>query len=287
MSDTLLLSKLCAICELSTPLAFDQDFNFIAGVERSFEQADRNNDRLGVQLIDDGRLQKGEARLLAEIKRSGAIVHKAPSGISRSRENTTRWHPKKKCISWAVEWILPEGRHITRVSESDSIQNSYNRQFRQRSQYLGKKKFEQSQVAHNTESENHIKGESDQPASGELPGEEPDPHILDDEVRTFFYLHRPLVATKAKALINLDPNATLATALQGQIILEFPTIYILSSPPDDLPANYKLHTDGWEDALSHQALSAPFSQAKVEHQEPTPSFDPVKVAETIQQDLIS
>lgn len=80
--------------ELSTPLAFDQDFNFITGVERSFEQADRNTDRLGVQLFNDGRLQKGEARLLAAIESSGAIVHKAPSGMSRNRENITRWHPK-------------------------------------------------------------------------------------------------------------------------------------------------------------------------------------------------
>lgn len=176
---------------------------------------------------------------------------------------------------------------MARVSETNSVQNAYSEQFSQQPQNLGKRKFDESQKTHKKESENQIELGIAHSISQDAPLKEPNSQTRNHESRTFFYLHRPLVVTKAKALISLDPSATLAAAIKGRVLLEFPSIYALSYPPDNLPADYDLHTGGQETTLSHEAPSAPLIETKDAHEETAPSLDPVKVAEMIQQDLTS
>lgn len=79
---------------MATPTTLDQDFNFITGIERSLERAERTTLRRGIPTVVDEKLYKGEARLRAEIEKSGALVRKAPNGMSRNRLNATRWHKR-------------------------------------------------------------------------------------------------------------------------------------------------------------------------------------------------
>lgn len=106
--------------ELATESAFDRDFNFITGIERSLERAEREVEDQGIELargpgadgagsgeVGDvaggvGRkrklqgqgLVKGEAGFLRGAEAGAVKVVRAPRGMSRNKENTSRWHPK-------------------------------------------------------------------------------------------------------------------------------------------------------------------------------------------------
>lgn len=103
--------------ELATESAFDRDFNFITGIERNIERADRDADNRGIDLslgvqgneLDDdsqdlnsGRkrkhqnqgLVKGEASFLRAAEAGGVKVIRAPKGMSRNKQNGSRLHPK-------------------------------------------------------------------------------------------------------------------------------------------------------------------------------------------------
>ncbi|KAK3707502.1 Box C/D snoRNA accumulation [Vermiconidia calcicola] len=57
------------------------------------------------------------------------------------------------------------------------------------------------------------------------------------------YLLKPATASKRIVIIPLQPQATLTEALKGQIVQEFPTIYVLPEAPNTLPANFMLEAD--------------------------------------------
>lgn len=106
--------------ELATEVAFDRDFNFITGIERTLERAERDVENRGIELArgqdpqgeegqDDassgagaGRkrkhptqgLVKGEAGFLRGAEAGLVKVLRAPRGMSRNKQNTSRWHPK-------------------------------------------------------------------------------------------------------------------------------------------------------------------------------------------------
>ena len=103
--------------ELATESAFDRDFNFITGIERHLERADRDADNRGIDLsrriqgddpgdgshdLNAGRkrkhlhqgLVKGEAGFLRAAEAGGVKVMRAPKGMSRSKKNGSRFHPK-------------------------------------------------------------------------------------------------------------------------------------------------------------------------------------------------
>ena len=104
--------------ELSTETAFDRDFNFITGIERSLERADRDAENRGIDLArgqdkEDGEegdiqgsglsrkrkhpqqgLVKGEAGFLRGAESGQVNVIRAPRGMTRNKQNGSRWHPK-------------------------------------------------------------------------------------------------------------------------------------------------------------------------------------------------
>ncbi|KAJ5279225.1 Zinc finger HIT-type [Penicillium angulare] len=140
--------------ELTTETAFDRDFNFITGIERSMERADRDAENRGIDLArgtgtaqnaeedtagpSTGQkrkhpqqgLVKGEASFLRGAEAGLVNVIRAPRGMTRNKLNNSRWHPKHKCLSWSVEWISKDGEKILRnCLENCSIAESYDRGF--------------------------------------------------------------------------------------------------------------------------------------------------------------
>jgi len=80
---------------LATPSGIDHDYNFIAGIERAFDSADRQLEESGLQVNNlTGKAQKRENALRNAISRSEIIVEKAPLGMSRQKRNRTHWLPK-------------------------------------------------------------------------------------------------------------------------------------------------------------------------------------------------
>ncbi|KAJ5200357.1 Zinc finger HIT-type [Penicillium cf. griseofulvum] len=134
--------------ELATESAFDRDFNFITGIERTLERAEREVDNRGIDLTggpqaDDneatGRkrkhpnqgLAKGEAAFLRGTETAGVRVLRAPKGMSRNKQNGSRLHPKHKRLAWTIEWITADGAKTIRdsviVIDSCSVAEAYNR----------------------------------------------------------------------------------------------------------------------------------------------------------------
>lgn len=64
-----------------------------------------------------------------------------------------------------------------------------------------------------------------------------------DDHGNFFYLVKPRTSGKQKVLIPLSPTAYLFTCLQHQVVLEFPTVQVLSLPPSTLPAGFVLEDE--------------------------------------------
>ncbi|KAJ5587169.1 uncharacterized protein N7459_002934 [Penicillium hispanicum] len=140
--------------ELASEAAFDRDFNFITGIERSLERAERDVENRGIELargqaVDEGDstqalgtgagrkrkypqqgLVKGEAGFLRGAEASGVRVFRAPRGMTRNKLNASRWHPKHKCLSWSVEWISAAGeKNIRNCLETVAISGAYDRAF--------------------------------------------------------------------------------------------------------------------------------------------------------------
>ena len=90
--------------ELASATSVDQDYNFITTVERSLQKADDDAVDRGIGLAGDarGRHNKVQARLNVEVAKSGAIVLKAPVGLSRSKQNRSHYDFRYSTSSWEL-----------------------------------------------------------------------------------------------------------------------------------------------------------------------------------------
>ncbi|EEH06867.1 conserved hypothetical protein [Histoplasma capsulatum G186AR] len=139
--------------ELATPVAFDKDFNFLSGIERYVERAERSVENRGIELCraadngdgdgdaENGRRQrwkkqtegvkKGEVGFLRGIESAGVKVVRAPKGMSRGKQNMSHWHKKHKSLNWTVEWILCDDaksqKAISKSLESTSVATAFSR----------------------------------------------------------------------------------------------------------------------------------------------------------------
>ncbi|KAL1969662.1 hypothetical protein VTN77DRAFT_8215 [Rasamsonia byssochlamydoides] len=131
--------------ELATPAAFDRDFNFITGIERSLERAERDAENRGISLEHDyicsldgkgaskkrkrpPEMVKGEAGFLRGAEAAGVKLERAPRGMTRNKQNASRWHQKHKCLTWTVEWVTPSGQRTLRnCLETCTLAEAYDR----------------------------------------------------------------------------------------------------------------------------------------------------------------
>lgn len=88
-----------------TPSGVDQDYNFLTSLERKLDKADRDAEGRGIVLRAQptgeyrNRMSgfvRGVVQMQQAILRSGVIVDRAPKGMTRSKENLTKWH-KRSC----------------------------------------------------------------------------------------------------------------------------------------------------------------------------------------------
>ncbi|PYH49565.1 zinc finger HIT domain-containing protein [Aspergillus saccharolyticus JOP 1030-1] len=157
--------------ELATESAFDRDFNFITGIERSIERAGRDAENRGIRVDGDaggfvrdlavvgldtdpssnagggdgsplevgggkrkrgfgGGSGRGELGFLRQVENAGVKLIRAPKGMSRNKENGSRWFAKQQCLVWTVEWIGQTGeKRMRKCRDSVPIAVSYDRSF--------------------------------------------------------------------------------------------------------------------------------------------------------------
>lgn len=190
---------------------------------------------------------------------------------------------RRKRLFWTVEWVLPESRHITNISETELIQDSYVKLSAQKSQSSRKRKAEESNHSFDTGEDQDVSAEVGNTMMGELIPEPP--KATDTVSNTFFYLHQPLARSRTLALINLAPDSSLAAAVRGRVLLEFPTIYVLSYPPSDLPAGYVCHGDRITTLQDDQDIQPSVVDSGNHDSRPSMSLDPATIIETLQKDL--
>jgi hypothetical protein len=282
--------------ELATPSSVDQDYNFITSVERSLARAEDEAAERGIDLDTDGRrkLAKGQRRTNIEIENSGAIVLKAPEGMSRNKQNKSRWNMKHRYFSWTIEWVLPdESKSLAYVRASRTVAEAF-------SQNVGgkalrkRKRTEEDAVTqpcrgasipeHHDESEANAT-ESLEPRS--LKEGRSDSNLLSN---LHFYLHCPNTPSAIKSVVPIDPDATIADIVKERLLLEFPTIFILYDPPKMLSKPFILEADYMKHYGDQASWIPSIIEANVtnEEQDHAPSqIDEKRLLEVLQKDLVS
>ncbi|KAA6407635.1 MAG: hypothetical protein FRX48_08473 [Lasallia pustulata] len=264
--------------ELVTPSGVDQDYNFLARLERNIEKADREAEGRGIALrpaLDGGfknqkvEPAKGEVQMQNAFQRVGVIINRAPTGMTRSKENSTKWHQKHKCLSWTVEWVHDDGRkELGNCLETLPVSEAYAKLIQENQPASKKRKCrskskpavkaelaaaatedvgsptkasaEQATSSHPSQLDFTLpppaKETTVPPYAAPLAAASHTPSLTANH----FYLLRPHTPTASRVLIPLPPVSRLSMSLQNRVVLEFPTIYVLPYPPDALPRQYML-----------------------------------------------
>lgn len=83
--------------QLATAAGIDHDYNFLTGIERAFDAADRESESRGTISTGNDRRGTGPkpgSHLQQRLDATGAIIRKAPVGMSRQKSNRTQWMPR-------------------------------------------------------------------------------------------------------------------------------------------------------------------------------------------------
>jgi hypothetical protein len=263
-------------------------------VERTIQRADDQSQQHGIVLNEGGRKRvKGEARRDAEIQQTGAIVLKAPSGMSRALQNKSKWDNRHKCLLWTVEWILDNGEKVFgNCQEIRTVQEAFTnavgtRRNRSAQSCVSKTQTVASSPGTEVVSETQKPAESASSAHTESTSK-PAP---------YFYLHRPNLPSKVKCVIPLQPGITVKETVRGRVLNEFPTIFVLSVCREELPKPFimeeeYLKQNGIESLLP---VSGSLTQTCTEHDhdnemnglESLPALEGKQITEVLQKDLVT
>lgn len=162
---------------------------------------------------------------------------------------------RNQCLVWTVEWILSDGeKRMRNCSEMAPVADSFDRVVpvpkeeggdEEDQKQTGGEKPEETPESKTEQQPQDATNTAPEPASTTEPTQQTDAPAAQPEASElpltphrdlYFYLHRPRTATKQPVLAPLSPKITIAAALRGHTVLEFPTIYVLPDSPDTIRA---------------------------------------------------
>ena len=173
---------------------------------------------------------KREARRDVEIAQRGAIVLRAPPGMSRALQNKSKWDNRHKCLLWTVEWVLENGSSVFgNCQETRTITEAF-------TNAVGRRKVQSQQApaskatlnAQDVSSWSIIGGEKN--SSVDLVGHEKSTSSTGHH----FYLHRPNLPSNVRCVVPLQPDAVIKDVTQDRVLNEFPTIFVLDASKEKL-----------------------------------------------------
>ena len=150
-------------------------------------------------------------------------------------------------MRWTVEWIHPgESPKLGICDEFQTISDAHKAHLR-RSAVTSSSTHPDGQENRNR-SPRKVAGGAISASETTAPVQLPTDHLngtpkSEETHSAYFYLHLPRQPSRRPVLRYLSPDATPAGFLQGQVILEYPTIYVLHRSPSTLPPHYVLDTD--------------------------------------------
>jgi hypothetical protein len=261
---------------LQTSSGIDRDYNFLSGLERNIDRADKETSERGVALDGKGKavFQKrwhDNGALGRYLRDNGIVVHKAPIGMARQKANQTRFIAKSKRIVWSVEWVVGGEKRIAEVDESRTLEAAYKELMMEKERENKKRKRTKDDAAAKAQKRKMVTdpdidaiqvdiiaaeleaatqsgcttGETptialpadEAEATKPLREQQPSEEAASPQETTHFYLHKPHTSSTNTVLIPLTPNTTLTTALHQKHVLEFPTIYAFTSINNPEPIN--------------------------------------------------
>ena len=254
---------------LQTSSGIDRDYNFLSGLERNIDRADKETSERGVALDGKGKavFQKrwhDNGALGKYLRDNGIVVHKAPIGMARQKANQTRFIAKSKRIVWSVEWIVDGEKKIVEVDESRTLEVAYKELMVEKERESKKRKRMQDDAASKaqkqkvhtekpeatetnleavtTKSETALDPESattdasttapstdDTRTTDALQEQQSSEAAPSPQETTHFYLHKPHTSSTNTVLMPLSSTSTLTSSLIQNHVLEFPTIYAFTT----------------------------------------------------------
>ena len=125
------------------------------------------------------------------------------------------------------------------------------------------------------------------------------PLLIKDTTTTtsslYYYLHAPRLPSEHSVLIPLLPEASLSESLRGRLVLEFPTIYVLTREAEKLSDRYiteemffrKLQEEGYRNQLEAKLTGQEEGELGDEASVGNDSMDERKLEEVLERDLKS
>lgn len=269
--------------KLTTAAGVDHDYNFISAIERARERSEREiveerriigENELRPVMVEglETRMKDGKRRqvvvtralksqgeiesegMRGRLKRFGITLVPAPLGMSRKKENQTRFFKRTRRIEWFVEWFLVAGegdttRVTTKLVDDVPLYEAF-LQHRQ-TKAFGAKEGAAGSVTRKPSRPSGPNTLQDPVASAWIPGmvicsqnprtgqwmDRPveqrhhtvtEKDLRDLKERVDFYLSRPPTTSSAPTtLIPIDPAEKLHDSLSGTAVLEYPTIYAI------------------------------------------------------------
>lgn len=288
--------------DLATPSSIDKDFNFITNVERSIVRADEGTLDRGINLAPARQLKAHDARPKWEMEadQRGITIIKAPKGLTRSKQTKTHWVGQHKCITWTIEWICPDKEKVVgQCLESKSVGEAFlqivGKKAVKRKRRLSKEgdppnsKLQKGSLASTPQQQQNTDGNVQQSERRDSSNETPTgtDQLLAD---LHFYLHKPTTPSKFKCLVPVSANGSIREILDGQVLLEFPTIYVMYELPEQLTLPFITEA---EYKQSHESdvstdMVAPLEDGEVDELDtvalPT-DVNSLKVLEVLAKDL--
>ncbi|OCL07267.1 hypothetical protein AOQ84DRAFT_432231 [Glonium stellatum] len=260
--------------QLATSAGIDHDYNFIVGIERGVDRAEREAIERGIGISDESRQgPTSGSNYEKHLQDAGVIIDRAPKGMSREKSNNTRFDKRKKRIIWTIEWIhQDQTRELDEVREMLPLSEAYKELLARKQPKSKKRKIISAPLTGASQIPDPI-GElknGDEAAShsimpSENPMIEPTLEASSNEVTYdnskdipsvssgfHFYLVKPHTSSSRRVLIPLSNETTLSTGLRGRVVLEFPTIQVLLQPPESLPSKFQLESEYLDQELKER-----------------------------------
>lgn len=154
--------------DLATPAGIDHDFNFLSGIERTFDKAAKHLQDKGMEASSGMKKRwQSDGPLQRYIRENNIVVDKAPVGMSRQKTNQTRYIQKSKRIVWTVEWVDVKGvKRLSEVHEAATLGDAYATMLAEREKESKKRKRSQeSQAERDVRRAMDVEEGQDQPAT--------------------------------------------------------------------------------------------------------------------------
>ncbi|RPB26140.1 hypothetical protein L211DRAFT_697444 [Terfezia boudieri ATCC MYA-4762] len=254
--------------QLANPSKLSQDYNYLMSVEKAItrgptlsvdgpelvresEEADSDEDGKGEGKVVLGAGQLGNAereRLARQIEETrGVVVKQAPRGMKRARENETAFvggRKRRKTVRWTVEWLLYD--QITSTNLSSTVNEP--------KRFLSTRVQENIPLAEAFLTKLHSKSNTRpipiSSTSTTIPSRSSNlllqqPIASKASRRAFtstcsFYLKAANVPANKPTLIELTPDKSLAHALKGQVVLEFPAVVVVAKGAEGILARWEV-----------------------------------------------